>query len=74
MIIKSPLQPHLLPRRAHLLFSLFFPLAESVAKDSDASLGDRASSAFSAVGDKKDETSHNAKVCTSLPLRVEPRY
>jgi hypothetical protein len=34
---------------------------KNVAKDSDASIGTRASAAKDAVFDKKDETSHNAK-------------
>jgi hypothetical protein len=34
---------------------------KSVAKDSNASLGSRATAAKDAVGDKIDETSHNTK-------------
>ena len=34
---------------------------KGVAKDSDASLGSRASAAKDAVGDKFDESSHNTK-------------
>jgi len=34
---------------------------KSVAKDSDASLGTRASAGIDALGDKKDETSHDIK-------------
>lgn len=34
---------------------------KNVAKDSDASVGTRAQAAGDAIGDKKDEMSHNAK-------------
>ncbi|KAM0789873.1 hypothetical protein ACM66B_006719 [Microbotryomycetes sp. NB124-2] len=34
---------------------------KEIAKDSNASLGDRASAGLSAVSDKLDESSHNAK-------------
>ena len=34
---------------------------KSTAKDSNASLGTRASAGLDALGDKKDETSHNTK-------------
>jgi len=39
-------------------------LSSEVAKDSDASLGTRASAAKDAVGDKMDESGHS--VCTTL--------
>ncbi|KAI9877517.1 MAG: Glucose-repressible protein [Pleopsidium flavum] len=38
---------------------------KEVAKDSDASLGNRATAAKDAMGDKMDETSHNTKASTN---------
>lgn len=57
-----------LPRRPTRVRSLIIPIPHStakistgVAKDSDASMGTRASAAKDAVGDKMNESKHDAK-------------